>query len=192
MSRTKIPIKPRASGENLKRILEERVRQIAASDLAGTVATTIFEDVLASSAFLVASVYSHIPLEAQVHVTLYSMLVILVDEFVVPFSDMEPFMERFYLKLPQLHPLLNLLADNIRGMKAFFLPFTTKIIINSTMDFLNIMVFEQESQEMPLHPAALSFVALKRHHSGVADAYFCFAFDKFHFPDITKYIQALP
>lgn len=101
-------------------------------------------------------------------------------------------MERFYSRSPQLHPILGLLADNVLEMRSYFPPFSTKIIIRSTIDFVNIMAFEQENSHMPLHSAALSFITMKRLHNGAGDTYFCFVFDKFTFPDVSTYIQALP
>ena len=77
-------------------------------------------------------------------------------------------------------------------MKDYFPAFPTKLIIKSTVDFVNMMAFEQEAGATKPRPAALSYVTMKRFYNGAGDAYFCFIFDKFNFPDVSSYVQAMP
>ena len=190
LSRTEISVDGfRLEGDSA---LEQRVRTYTTQWNLGHRTPDGFDGALVNAVWIAGCAYSHTPLDVQVHIALYTLLATCVDDLSVPLIALEEFMERFYSRAPQLHPILDLLADNILGMGNYFPSFPTKIIIKSTIDFINMMAFEQNTQTMPLRPAAMSYITMKRLYNGAADAYFCFVFDKFAFPNVSSYIQALP
>ena len=190
LSRTGISV--RAPALENKSKLGRRVRDVTAGWNLGDSTPKGFDIALSGAIWMAGCAYSHVEFDAQVHIALYTLLAICIDDLDVPHIAMEEFMERFYLNSPQLHPILDLFVDNIRNMNKYFLAFPTKLIIKSTIDAVNMMAFDKETESMALRPQALSYVTLKRLYNGAADAYFCFIFDKFTFPDVTVYIQALP
>lgn len=172
--------------------LEQAVRDRAAKWDLGDVSLEKYDLALVNAVWIARCAYSHTPLDVQVHIACYTFLATCIDDFAIPHAAIDGFMTRFYSNSPQLHPLLDRLVENILGMKDYFPAFATKLIIKSTIDFVNMMAFEQEVEATKLQPTALSYVVMKRFYNGAGDAYFCFIFDKFNFPDVSSYIQALP
>lgn len=173
-------------------ILERCVRENATQLDLGDVSLEKYDPALVNAVWIAGCAYSHTPLEVQVHIALYTFLATCIDDFAIPHAALDAFMERFYSGSLQLHPLLDRLVENLLDMKNYFPTFPTKLIIKSTIDFINMMAFEQEMDVTTLRPAAVSYVTMKRFYNGAGDAYFCFIFDKFNFPDASGYIQALP
>lgn len=190
MRRTGISIK----GITLERgnELEKRVREVVAKWDLGDVFLEKYDPVLVNATRAVGCGYSHTPFDVQVHITLFTFMATCIDDLAVPRVALEEFMQRFYSGSPQLHPLLDRLIENILGMRAHFPAFPAKLIIQSTIDFVNMMAFEQETETAARHYESLSFVTMKRWHNGAGNAYYCFIFDKYNFPDVTSYIQGLP
>ena len=74
----------------------------------------------------------------------------------------------------------------------YFLPFATRAIVNSALTYMDRNVFDRESKELDLHDAAQQYVEWKRMKNGMAEAYAFFVWDRYSFPNIYTYVQAIP
>ena len=173
-------------------ILEQRVRQEMEHWDLGDVSPRQVNPRLITAVHFISSAYGHLPFDVQVHVTLYTILDLLIDDLNVPNSALAEFMERMYSGTPQLHPVLDLLVRYLVDMKEYYPPFATQQIIRSTLDFVNSMALDADAEKMALCPAAVSYVTFRRLSNGIGDAYGAFVWDKFNIPDVTSYLQAFP
>lgn len=173
-------------------IVEKRTREQAAQWDLGGVSLQRYDPYLISSVHIASAAYSHTPVAVQVHISLYTLLAICIDDFSVPHRALEEFMERLYTGSPQLHPLLDRLVENLLDMKEYFTNFAAKQIMKSTVDFVNNMAVDGEIENMALRPDALSYVTSKRFYNGIGDAYAHFVWVKADFPSVTTFLQAIP
>lgn len=138
------------------------------------------------------SAYGHTPIDTQVHIAVYTLLTICVDELIMDAVDIEEFMDRLKSGAPQRHPLLHHLAENLFAMPEYFPTFASKTIVLATIDFVNFTLFDKQTENIPIDRSARGFVEYKRKKNGIAEAYSYFIWDKSVFPDILSYIQSLP
>ena len=172
--------------------VEKSTRALAAQWDLGDVSLKKYEPALITSCHIASTAYSHTPTEVQVHIALFTLLAICIDDFNVSNDALEEFMERMYSGSAQLHPLLDRFIENLQDMGRFFPPHSCKMIIKASIDFVNNMAMDAELEQMALKPSALSYVTCKRFYNGIGDAYACFIWDKFAFPHISTYLQAVP
>jgi hypothetical protein len=174
-------------------VLEKRVRDEAAKWELGSVARSKkYDPALVCAVHIASTAYSHTPSEVQLHIALYTLLCILVDDFSVSNAALEEFTERLYSGSPQLHPLLDRLVENLRQTKDYYPPFIANQIIKSTVGFVDSMAVDSQLETMMLGPAALTYVTTRRLDNGIGRAYGSFIWDKFNFPDLSSYVQAIP
>lgn len=172
--------------------IEKRVRDQAAQWDLGDVSLKRYEPALITSCHIASAAYSHTPVDVQVHIALFTLLAICIDDYDVSTAALEEFMERLYSGSAQLHPLLDRFVENLRSMRDYFPAYSSKLIIKASVDFVNNMSIDAELEKMTLRPSALNYVTSKRFYNGIGDAYACFVWDKFTFPHITSYLQAIP
>ncbi|KAI0689741.1 isoprenoid synthase domain-containing protein [Cytidiella melzeri] len=136
--------------------------------------------------------YSHTRPEVQAHITLFTILVISIDDFVVSDEALDGFSHRLLSGSPQKDPLLDCLVDNLRHMPDYFPSYASKGITVSTIEFIDATLYDKASLGMVLHGAALPYVNLRRMCNALGAAYGFFIWDKFSFPDVSAHIQILP
>ncbi|KIP01167.1 hypothetical protein PHLGIDRAFT_80906 [Phlebiopsis gigantea 11061_1 CR5-6] len=172
--------------------VEKRTREQAAQWNLGDISLKRYEPALITSCDIASMAYSHTPTDVQVHIALYTLLAICIDDYHVSDIALGEFMDRMYSGTAQLHPLLDRFVENLRDMRKFFSPYASKLIIKSSIDFVNNMAVDVELAGMSLRPTALAYVTSKRFYNGIGDAYACFVWDKFAFPRVATYLQAVP
>lgn len=173
-------------------VVSKRLRDEAGQWDLGGVTLERYEPYLACGIHLGSGPYAHTSIDVQVHIAKYTLVLLCVDEFEVPTSALEEFMERLYSGTPQLHPVLDVTVDILRRMKDYYPPFLVKQIVKSTVDFINSMSLDAQTETMALRPSALPYVKFKRFYNGIGEAYAAFIWDKFNFPDMFTYVQTLP
>ncbi|PSS05546.1 hypothetical protein PHLCEN_2v3748 [Hermanssonia centrifuga] len=170
-------------------VLERRVREIVEGWDLG-VPPKRYEPHLMASVNISAAAYGHTPLDVQVHIALYTLMAICVDDFNVDTHALQEFSTRLHAGLPQLHPVLEYLVYTLHHMSDFYLPYACKVITTASTEFVDMTLFEKETEDMPLSGDALRWAEHKRVCNGIGEAYALFIYDKFSFPDIATHIQA--
>ncbi|EKM53584.1 uncharacterized protein PHACADRAFT_211257 [Phanerochaete carnosa HHB-10118-sp] len=158
----------------------------------GGVSPARLEHCLITGIDIAKTTYKHTPVETQVHIALWTALCVCVDDFDTSVDAIAEFAEGFYAGREQLHPLLDLLADNIRRMHEFFHPYGTTVIVTGTVQFVACTLVDRETKAMNLHPSARGYPLYKRFRNGLGEGYSHCIWDKIHFPDVSSYIQAMP
>ncbi|PSR71660.1 hypothetical protein PHLCEN_2v12513 [Hermanssonia centrifuga] len=178
---------------DLDGVLEHRVRNIVdGSRWSLGVSPQRYEAYLMASVNISGAAYGHTPLDVQVHIALYNIMVMCIDDFTFDLHALQEFSTRLHSGLPQLHPVLEYLVDILHRMPDFYLPYVCKAITSCTVDFINMNLFEKETEDIPLCGHALRWVKHKRALNGIGNVYAFFIFDKFSFSDINAHIQANP
>ncbi|KAI0343534.1 terpenoid synthase [Trametopsis cervina] len=136
--------------------------------------------------------YAHTHIDIQVHITIYTLLATSVDDTEIPYSAMEEFIPRFLSGTPQLSPLLDMLADNLRHMTDYYHSTSASGIITSTLEFMNATLLERDANNMVISKGATMYTRYIRAQNGIGQAYALFIWDKFNFPDMTSYVPAIP
>jgi hypothetical protein len=166
--------------------------EVAKLDLGDAPLGKPYEPAIICSIQLASTAYSHTPLEVRVQIAMYTLLCLLVDEFSVPAPALEGFVDRMFSGLPQLHPVLDRLVENLQKMKDYYSPWTANQIIKSAACFVDSMAVDSHLKTMKLGPAALGYVTARRLSNGIGEAYAAFIWDKFNFPDVSCYVQTIP
>lgn len=173
-------------------LVEQRVREIVKTWNVGDVSPARVDAHIITGVHVAVTSYGHTPFDVQVHIALYTTVLTLVDDFAIELVALEEFMSRLHTGTPQRHPLLQHLVDILAAMDKFFPPFPSKAIITSTISYINQNTIDKQVVNMPLNQAAVPYIEYKRICNGAAEAYGYFVWDKFAFPDVTSYIQAIP
>lgn len=136
--------------------------------------------------------YAHTAINIQIHITVYTMMAICIDDFDIPPAASEQFATLFVSGSPQLDPGLDILADNLRRMYDYYSPHAASGIITSTLDFINTTALEKELQDLTISEDAENYAIYARMKNGISQAYALFIWDKFNFPDVSTYFPAIP
>jgi hypothetical protein len=136
--------------------------------------------------------YSHIPIDAQVHITIFTMITMRIDDLGVSDEAMDSFQARLLTKTPQLDPVLDLLVDYLLRTSDYYPSYACKCTTLSTIAHTDATLYEKHNGEEILGHMALPYVRYKRFRTGLAEAYSFFIWDKFSFPDMSTYIQTTP
>ena len=167
-------------------VLEKRLRErVASCDLA-TLPLTRLDAYIRNAVYLMSSAYGHTPADCQLHLAVYCILCFIVDDLFVPPTALAEFMQRLYFGSKQLHPVLDLFVENLRGMHEYYTPFATSRIIKSTVDFIESVVLDSQIEATKLKSTTLSFATFRRLNSGIGEAFAAFIFDKVNFPDFHR------
>lgn len=154
---------------------------------------------LFTSVCVATTMFSHVHPDTQLHIALYSLLAGCVDDLDIPIDALQQFASRLNNGAPQVHPVLELLVQNLKRMPDFYPNFSATAILAGTIQFVNATLFDKLCQAGPmgssgmsLRSGALPYVRYKRARNSLGEVFALFAWDKHHFPDVTTHIQALP
>ncbi|KAF7798949.1 hypothetical protein EIP86_010177 [Pleurotus ostreatoroseus] len=172
--------------------VNQRVREIVSTwDIEESYAQSVHANLIAGVAIAI-SAYGHTPVATQVHIAIYTLLIISIDDFITTTDAMEEFMTRLHSGVRQLDPILQYLVENLAAMPDYFPADAAKAISTSSIIFVNQTLLDKKLERMPLHQEAREYVESKRMKNGVAEAYAYFIWDKETFPDIQAFIQSIP
>ncbi|EKM53546.1 uncharacterized protein PHACADRAFT_125341 [Phanerochaete carnosa HHB-10118-sp] len=136
--------------------------------------------------------YGHTHFDTQIQIALYTVLGLCVDDYEVDNAALSEFVQRLQSGRPQLHPVLDLFADNLRHMTDFFNLYSATTVVTDTINFVNCTLFERHLEDMRLCPSASQYPLYKRARNGLGEVFAAFIWDKFSFPDVSTHIQAIP
>ncbi|GJE97335.1 terpenoid synthase-like protein [Phanerochaete sordida] len=170
----------------------ERIRATVASWDFGGISPERVARHTVTSIRMATTTFAHNHADTQVHIALYTVLALCVDDLEVDSSALAEFVGRLQAGQPQLHPVLGHLAENVRAMPGFFHPYAASAILVGTLHHVNCTLFEAQADAAPLHPAALPYVLYKRARNSLGEVYSAFVWDRFSFPDISSHIQVTP
>ena len=172
--------------------VNQRVREIVGTwDINESYAQSVHANLVAGVAIAIAA-YRHTPLATQVHIAIYTLLIISVDDLIMGTDAVEEFMMRLHSGIRQLDPILQYLVENLAAMPDYFPADAAKAISTSSLVFINQTLLDKKLERMPVHQEAREYVESKRIKNGVAEAYAYFIWDKETFPDVQVYIQSIP
>lgn len=188
--KTGIPIPDRTAATDSP--VNKLVRaQVTSWDL-GTISPQRVQRHLVTAVNFATTTFGHNRLETQVHIALFTVLCLCVDDLEVDSAALTEFVQRLQTGERQLHPVLTLLAEILRRTPEFYHPYAASAIVAGTVHFINCTIFDKESENMVLHPTALPFVLYKRSRNSLGEVYASYVWDKFTFPDIFTHIQVIP
>lgn len=141
---------------------------------------------------MATTTFGHTHADTQVHVGLFTVLCLCVDDLEVDGAALAAFVPRLQGGAPQLHPVLDLLVANLQRMPAFYHAYAASAIVAGTVHFINCTLFDKQEVNMELHPTALPYVLYKRARNSLGEVYASFVWDKANFPDIATHIQVMP
>lgn len=133
---------------------------------------------------MAVTAYSHTYVNTQVHIALFTILLLCVDDFEIDSSALSEFALRLQTGTPQLHSILDLLVERLRLMPEFFSPYATSAILSGIVHFINESAFEKQAEAVPLLD--------KRAKNGLSEVYSSCAWEKSNFPAASLYVQAIP
>ncbi|GJE84889.1 terpene cyclase [Phanerochaete sordida] len=137
-------------------------------------------------------VFKHLPVTAQVRIAVRTALCIPVDDFDTGLENIAEFVDRFHSGRPQLHPMLDLLAQELGRTPEYVHSYGAAGIVTSTVQFVASEVMERDVGAQPVSEAAPEFLMYRRLRNGIADAYAYPIWDKTQFPSPSVHIQAVP
>lgn len=128
----------------------------------------------------------------QLHMTLFTAILVCIDEFACPRDAVAEFADRMLTGRPQAHPLLERMADIMRDTPTHFLPLVSNEVNRSLLASLGATTLERDMVGVPLHGGARNYVFDKRKFTGIGRGYAFLSWDMARFPDVTRYLQAVP
>lgn len=123
--------------------------------------TDRYDKFLSTGLGLATIAYAHTSIDVQVQIAIFTMLMVSLDdhEMLVPFDAVEQFVPRFISGSPQLVHVLDLLAENLRGMPNYYPPYAANGIVSATFDFISAVLFERQHGDFQVKEGAV-----KLHH----------------------------
>jgi hypothetical protein len=158
----------------------------------GTISPQRVQRHIVTAVNFATTTFGHNLLDTQIHIALYTVLCLCVDDLEVESTALAEFVQRLQTGDLQLHPVLDLLAERLRRTSDFYHPYAASAIVAGTVHFINCTLFDKEAENMVLQPTALPFVLYKRARNSLGEVYASYVWDKFNFPDITTHIQVMP
>lgn len=172
--------------------VSQRIRaEVAPWDL-GDIAAARIQRHIVTGISMATTTFAHNHPDTQVHIALFTILALCVDDLEVDSAALSEFVQRLQTGEQQQHPVLDLLAEKVRRMSDFFHPYAATAILIGTVHFINCTLFEKQTDDIQLHPTALPYVLYKRARNSLGEVYSSFVWDKFNFPDISAHIQVTP
>ncbi|GJE97337.1 terpenoid synthase-like protein [Phanerochaete sordida] len=170
----------------------QRVRETAAAWDFGGISAERVACYTATGISMARTTFAHNHPDTQVHIALFTALGLCVDDLEVDSGALSEFVGCLQTGQPQLHPVLEHLAQNVRAMPDFFHPYAASAILAGTIHHINCTLFEKQMDAAPLHPTALPYVLHKRARNSAGEVYSAFVWDKFNFPELSSHIQVVP
>ena len=158
------------------------------------------EDVIEKYATIGLSIattaYRHITdVDMQVCLAIYTFATYAADDDVIPVTVLREFVPRFYGRLAQLHPVLELLVENLtQMMPKHYATYNANAIVAASMEYFNAEMFERDGSAagMEISRTSVFFVDYMRWKSGIGEAFAAQIWPKDMCPDTKDYIQAIP
>lgn len=150
------------------------------------------EKQIRTAVHMATTVYCQSNTDVQVHIAIYTALLLSIDDFDIPQIATDEFIPRLLRGSSQLHPAIDHVVDNLRHMSDYFPRRAAQAISTSALNFINRTIFDTEQADHVLSQDAIRYVEWTRIKDGIGEAYAYFIWDKFKFPDTTSYIQAIP
>lgn len=172
--------------------VEAQVRATVGSWDVGSIPARRLEHHIVSGIMLGAIGYAHTHVGTQVEIALYTVSGLCVDDYEVPRAALSEFARRLQTGRTQLHPVLDRFAETLARMPDFFNLYAATTVLTDSINFVNCTLFERELEDMRLSATAVQYPSYKRARNGLGEVFSAFIWDKFSFPDVATYIQALP
>lgn len=192
LSRTGLPVPDTGTLTLPDTPVSARIRATVASWDFGGIPTERVQRHVVTGTSMAATAYAHTHPDTQVHIALFTVLCLCVDDLEVDAGALAAFVPRMQAGETQAHPVLARLAQSLRAMPEFFHSYAATAILVGTVHFVNCTLVERQTDSMPLHPTALPYVLYKRARNSLGEVYAAFVWDKFNFPDISSHIQVTP
>lgn len=157
----------------------------------GTVPPKRFERCLKTAIDLGSIGYAHAPIHVQVHIAIFAVFGLAIDEFEVDPEALEVFPARLLAGAPQDHPLLDRYVENLQETYKHFPPYAASAIITNTIQFINSMLLDRHEQEVGVEDKLLSYARYKRVRNGLGDVFGFFVWDKDSFPSAFLHAQVI-
>lgn len=170
-------------------VVQQRVRDEFSS---WGLTSNAYDKAIHCAAYIGSLVFYQSNVDVQVHIAVFTALLIAVDDLIVPREALEEFVPRLVKGSAQLHPVLDALMANMRDLVDYFPLCAARGIRTSVLNFINRNVFDLEQADRALSQGAMHYVRWARLKDGLGEAFAYFIWDKFQFPQTTGYIQALP
>ncbi|GJE84887.1 terpene cyclase [Phanerochaete sordida] len=191
MQRTGIPM-PSFDRSLLNDEVSKLVRAEAQTWDTGGLSPERLERALACGIDMGRIVFRHLPLHVQVRIAVRTALCVFVDDFDAGLENIAEFVERFHDGRPQLHPLLDLLAGELRRTPEYVHSYGAAGVVTSTVQFISSEVMERDAGTQPVSEVAQEFLVYRRLRNGIAEAYAFPIWEKTQFPSPSAHIQAVP
>lgn len=170
---------------------EQRVRQKVASWDLGDVSPQRRDRHIVTSINMATTAFGHTHPDAQVHIALFTMLALCIDDLDINPEVLQEFVQRLHSGARQLHPVLDYLVENLEQLPDHFPPYAASAIFAGTVQFVNSTLFDKESEKMALTKESLPYVLYKRARNSLGEVYGFFVWDKYNFPDVSTHIQVI-
>ena len=174
-----------------RNIVEQRVRETADKWDFGHISLDRRDRNIATAISLATTTFGHTRSDVQVHIALFAILGLCIDDLEIKPSALDEFVPRLQAGSPQQHPVLDNLADNLQALPNYFPPFAASAIFAATLQFVNSTLFDRRCESMTLTEGSMPYVRYKRSRNGLSEAFSFFAWDRFDFPDVSSYIQVI-
>ncbi|KAK6064484.1 hypothetical protein SCUP234_12993 [Seiridium cupressi] len=133
------------------------------------------------------------PLDVKVYVGLYSWIGLFIDDEGHT-KEVEEFQRRFTAGEEQPTLVLRAWADIINECYSYYDPLSANLIVTSSLYFTTMTNLDHRKEFQGRLPAkhAQDYPLYIRDRSGIGEAFALFTFPKAQFPDLSKYLEAVP
>ena len=149
------------------------------------------ERYVVASINMAITTFGHNHIDTQVHIALYTVLGLCIDDLEIDPIILQEFVPRLYSGRRQLHPILDYLVENLQQMPEYFPPYTASAIFAATVQGINSTWFDKQTEDLSLSADSLPFVLYKRARNSLGEVYGFYVWDKANFPDVTMHIQVI-
>ncbi|KAI6372867.1 hypothetical protein MCOR25_003604 [Pyricularia grisea] len=142
-----------------------------------------------------ADMYPLHPLDIQVHIGLFSWLVLIMDDLNANMgSDLENFQPRFSRGDRQPSAILECLANILRSTADYYDPVVANLIVISALAFVNASTIEIRHEYQSIIPTkeSIKWPYYFRDKEGMPEVYMYFCFYRELCPDISRFMPAAP
>lgn len=141
--------------------------------------------------------YPRHPLDLRIHIGIFTWLVALVDDEAGKDPDeWSQFVRRFHSKEePQWSALARALDGCVRRGSTWYEPLVANFIVLSTLNFVNATTLAGSVFSSPAWSPTVGAVRWPyffRDKDGLSEAYSFFAFPRARYPDVARYVEAVP
>ncbi|OJT10385.1 hypothetical protein TRAPUB_13077 [Trametes pubescens] len=151
------------------------------------------EEVLETSCHFIETAYAHTTLEHRFFVARYCAYFVYADDLGTRCLDaLRDFPRRFANREQQLDPILDRLAEMVRGAHKLWTDVGTSAIIAGTLDALTAFYIEYTTCGLAVKPGAVRYPDYLRLKSGIDPPFIAFIFMRGWRDTAESYVQLLP